>query len=65
MEACLDSFRYEEAAELCLRAVEREPDSALVLEEAGPLLLELGHVDHALKVLGHAPSMAPHSHVVN
>ena len=47
---CLDSFRYEEAAELCLKAVEREPDSVALLEEAGPLLLELGHTDHALKV---------------
>lgn len=46
----LDSFRYEEAAELCLKAVEREPDSVALLEEAGPLLLELGHTDHALKV---------------
>ena len=46
----MDSFRYEEAAELCLQAVEREPDSVTVLEEVGPLLLELGHVDHAQKV---------------
>ena len=50
MEACLDSFRYEEAVELCVRAVEQEPDSIRVLEEVGPVLLELGHVDRALEV---------------
>ena len=50
VEAYLDSFRYEEVVELCLQAVEREPDSVTILEEVGPLLLELGHVDHAHKV---------------
>ena len=50
VEACLDSFQYEEAVDLCVRAVELEPDSMKVLEEAGPVLLELGHTDKALKV---------------
>ena len=36
--------------ELCVRAVEQEPDSVRVLEEAGPVLLELGHTDRALDV---------------
>ena len=35
---------------MCVKAVEREPDSVPLLEKAGPLLLELGHTDHALKV---------------
>ena len=46
----MDSFQYELAAELCLRAVELEPDSAHVMEEVGPILLELGHTDKALEV---------------
>ena len=53
LEVCLDSFQYEEAAELCMRTVEREPDSVQVLEEVGPVLLELGHTDRALKVSSH------------
>ena len=51
VEACLDAFQYEEAVEWCVRAVEREPDSARVLEEAGPVLLELGHTNRALEVV--------------
>ena len=50
VEACLDSFQYEEAVDLCVCAVELEPDSVQVLEEVGPVLLELGHTDKALKV---------------
>ena len=50
VEACLDSFQYEKAARLCVHAVEQEPDSVRVLEEVGPVLLELGHADIALKV---------------
>ena len=50
IEECLDAFQYEEALRLCEQALTLEPRSAEVLDVAGPLLLELGHTDRAIKV---------------
>ena len=50
MEESLDAFQYEMAVKFGLRAVEREPSAAHVLEGVGPVLLELGRTDEALEV---------------
>lgn len=64
MEECLDAFQYEMAVRFGLRAVQREPNAAHVLEEVGPVLLELGHTEEALEVSCAARECAMHTYHV-